>query len=40
MKISDESPIGKSLVGLKKDAVAHFEAQGTTIELKIIDISK
>ncbi|MBR2476594.1 MAG: transcription elongation factor GreA [Clostridia bacterium] len=39
-KISDESPIGKALIGHAKGDVVDIETPGGTIQFKIIDISK
>ena len=38
-RISDESPVGKSLLGHKVDDVVSVEAPGGTIEFKILEIS-
>ena len=40
MKISDESPIGKALVGSEKDTVVEYETPNGKFSLKIIEISK
>ena len=39
-KISDESPIGKALIGHAKDDIVDIETPGGTIQFKILDISK
>ena len=39
-KISDESPIGKALIGHAKGDIVDIETPGGTIQFKIIDISK
>lgn len=39
-KISDQSPIGKALIGKAKGEIVQSKTPGGTIELKIIDISK
>lgn len=38
-RISNESPIGRALVGAKKGAVVSAETPGGQIQLKILDIS-
>jgi transcription elongation factor GreA len=40
MKISDESPIGKALIGAEKDSVIEYETPNGKFSLKIIEISK
>jgi len=40
MKISDESPIGKALIGIGKDNVVEYETQRGKFSLKILEISK
>ena len=40
MKISDESPIGKALIGAEKDSVVEYETPSGKFSLKILDISK
>ena len=39
-KISDESPIGRALIGRKVGDVVPVETPGGTIELKIVELSK
>lgn len=39
-KISDESPIGRALIGRKVGEVVSVETPGGVIELKILEISK
>lgn len=39
-KISDESPIGKSLLGAKEGDTVHAETPGGIVELKILEIIK
>ena len=39
-KISDESPIGRALIGRKVGEVVSVETPGGVIELKIVEISK
>ena len=39
-KISDESPIGKALLGAKEGKTVHAETPGGTVELKILEIIK
>ncbi|MBQ4527062.1 MAG: transcription elongation factor GreA [Clostridia bacterium] len=39
-KISDESPIGRALIGRKVGEIVPVETPGGVIELKIIEISK
>ena len=39
-KISDESPIGKVLMGAKKGSIVEYETQKGTFKLEILDISK
>ena len=39
-KISDESPIGTSLLGKKKGDIVTVETPGGSFELKIVEISK
>lgn len=39
-KISDESPIGKALIGRTKGEIVDIETPGGTIQFKILDISK
>ena len=39
-KISDESPIGKALIGHAKGDIVDIETPGGTIQFKIVDISK
>ena len=39
-KISDQSPIGKSLMGAKEGAVLHIEAPAGTITLKVLSVSR
>ena len=38
--ISDESPIGKALLGAKEGKTVHAETPGGTVELKILEIIK
>ena len=40
MKISDESPIGKVLIGQKKGAVVQYETPKGEFKLEILEISK
>ena len=39
-KISDQSPIGKCLMGSKEGAVLHVEAPAGTITLKVLSVSR
>ena len=39
-KISDESPVGKALLGAKVDDIVTVEAPNGSFELKILEISK
>lgn len=39
-KISNESPVGKALLGAKKNAVVNVETEAGTIQYKILTISK
>lgn len=39
-KISDESPIGKALLGAKEGDAVHAETPGGIVELKILEIIK
>lgn len=39
-KISDESPIGKALIGHSKGDIVDIDTPGGTIQFKILDISK
>lgn len=39
-KISDESPIGRALIGKKVDDVVEVETPGGIVEFKILEISK
>ena len=39
-KISNESPIGKSLLGKKKNEIVDVETPGGTIKLKVLKITK
>lgn len=39
-KISNESPLGKALIGNKKNAVVDFHTPGGMMQVKIIELSK
>ena len=39
-KISNESPLGKALIGSKKNAVVKVETQAGTFEYKVLDIQR
>jgi len=39
-KISDQSPIGKAIIGEKVGRVVHVEAPAGVMELEILEISK
>lgn len=39
-KISDQSPIGKSLMGAKEGAVLHIDAPAGVITLKVLSVSR
>ena len=39
-KISDQSPIGKNLMGAKEGAVLHIEAPAGMITLKVLSVSR
>lgn len=39
-KVSDESPIGKALIGAKKNQIVEYETHAGRFQLEIMDISK
>ncbi len=39
-KISDQSPIGKSLMGTKEGSLVHVDAPAGTITLKVLSVSR
>ena len=39
-KISNESPVGRALIGAKKDQIIEVETQAGTIRYKILEIQR